>query len=58
MLTITNNYKEAIKASKRKLAAKLEEIGYLIKEQNIIPVGATVGAHIGPNACAIAYVKQ
>lgn len=41
-----------------KLAKKLEEIGYPIKEEQIIPVGATVGAHIGPNACAIAYIKQ
>jgi len=47
-----------VKDNAYKLAAKLEEIGYSIKEQNIIPVGATVGAHIGPNACAIAYVKQ
>ena len=41
-----------------KLAKKLEEIGYPIPEEQIIPVGATVGAHIGPNACAIAYVKN
>ena len=40
-----------------KLADKLKEKGYDIKEEDLIPVGATVGAHIGPYACAIAYVK-
>ena len=40
------------------IAKRLEEIGYPIKEEQIIPVGATVGAHIGPNACAIAYIKK
>lgn len=47
-----------VKDNAYKLAKKLEEIGYPIKEEQIIPVGATVGAHIGPNACAIAYVKE
>ena len=47
-----------IKDNAYKLAKKLEEIGYPIKEEQIIPVGATVGAHIGPNACAIAYIKK
>lgn len=41
-----------------KLANKIKELGYDIPEKHIIPVGATVGAHIGRNACAIAYVKQ
>lgn len=47
-----------VKDNAYKLAKKLEEIGYPISEDRIIPVGATVGAHIGPNACAIAYVKK
>lgn len=47
-----------IKDNAYKLTKKLEEIGYHIPEEHIIPVGATVGAHIGPNACAIAYVKK
>lgn len=47
-----------VKDNAYKLAKKLEEIGYPISEDRIIPVGATVGAHIGPNACAIAYVKE
>ena len=41
-----------------KLAEKLREKGFDIKEEQLIPVGATVGAHIGPYACAVAYVKQ
>ena len=45
------------KTNAYKLADKLKEKGYDIKEEQIIPVGATVGAHIGPNACAVAYVK-
>ncbi len=45
------------KTNAYKLADKLKEKGYAIKEDQIIPVGATVGAHIGPNACAVAYVK-
>ena len=41
-----------------KLADKIREKGFDIKDEQLIPVGATVGAHIGPYACAIAYVKQ
>lgn len=41
-----------------KLAEKLKEKGIIVPEENIIPVGATVGAHIGPYACAVAYIKQ
>lgn len=41
-----------------KLRDKLLEAGYDIKEEQIIPVGATVGAHIGPNACAVAYIRK
>ena len=46
------------KDNANKLAAKIRELGYEIPEENIVPVGATVGAHIGLNACAIAYVRQ
>lgn len=47
-----------IKENAYKLAAKLKEAGYDILDEDLIPVGATVGAHIGANACAIAYVKK
>lgn len=47
-----------VKENAYKLADKLKEKGYDIPEEQLIPVGATVGAHIGPNACAIAYVKK
>ncbi len=47
-----------VKENAYKLADKLKEAGYDIKEEDLIPVGATVGAHIGANACAIAYVKK
>ncbi|MBQ1508635.1 MAG: DegV family protein [Erysipelotrichaceae bacterium] len=47
-----------VKENAYKLADKLREAGYDIKEEDLIPVGATVGAHIGSNACAIAYVKK
>ena len=41
-----------------KLRDKLIEKGYDIKEDQLIAVGAVVGAHIGPYACAVAYVKE
>jgi DegV family protein with EDD domain len=41
-----------------KLQARLKEKGVVVPEEQIIPVGATVGAHIGPYACAVAYIKQ
>ena len=47
-----------IKENAYKLAEKLREAGYDIKEEQLIPVGATVGAHIGANACAIAFIKK
>ena len=45
-------------ANALKLRARLLENGYDVPEKQIIPVGATVGAHIGPNACAVAYIKK
>ncbi len=47
-----------VKENAYKLRDKLIEAGYNILENQIIPVGAVVGAHIGPNACAVAYVKK
>lgn len=41
-----------------KLREKLIERGIDIPENHIIPVGAVVGAHIGPYACAVAYMKK
>ena len=46
------------KANAYKLAEKLKEKGVEVSEDRIIPVGATVGAHIGPYACAVAYIKK
>lgn len=46
------------KVNAYKLTDKLREKGFTINEDQIIPVGATVGAHIGPYACAVAYIKQ
>ena len=47
-----------VKENAYKLADKSREAGYDIKDEQLIPVGATVGAHIGSNACAIAYIKK
>ncbi len=41
-----------------KLADKIRQAGFTIEERQIIPVGATVGAHVGRNACAITYIKK
>ncbi len=41
-----------------KLADKIRQAGFTIEERQIVPVGATVGAHVGRNACAIAYLKK
>lgn len=40
------------------LADRLRELGYDIPDANIIPVGAAIGTHIGPNACAIVYICE
>lgn len=40
------------------LAARLRELGYAIPDAHIIPVGAAIGTHIGPNACAIVYICE
>ncbi len=41
-----------------KLAEALGGMGYEIPEDRIVPVGAVVGAHIGPNACAVVYISK
>ena len=41
-----------------KLAAALKPLGYEIPNERIVPVGAVVGSHIGPNACAIVYIAK
>ena len=46
------------KTNALKLRDKLIEAGHDIPEKDVIPVGATIGAHIGPNTCAVAYVKK
>ena len=46
------------KVNAYKLVEKLKEKGIEVSEDRIIPVGATVGAHIGPYACAVASIKK
>ena len=41
-----------------RLADKIRQAGFTIEERQIVPVGATVGAHVGRNACAITYIKK
>lgn len=38
------------------LAQRLRDLGYPLPDHRIVNVGAAVGAHIGPDACGIAYV--
>jgi len=40
------------------LAARLEKLGYTIPAERIIPVGAAIGAHVGPEACGLVYVGE
>ena len=47
-----------VKENANKLADRLRKAGYDILDENLIPVGATVGAHIGANASAVAYIKK
>lgn len=39
------------------LQTALKEIGYDIPDENIVPVGAAIGTHIGPYAVATVYVN-
>lgn len=40
------------------LAQKFRDMGYDIPESRIIPVGAAIGSHIGPNGCGMVYVEE
>jgi len=40
------------------LAEKFRAMGYDIPEERIIPVGAAIGSHIGPNGCGFVYVSE
>lgn len=40
------------------LAQKFREMGFEIPEDRIIPVGAAIGSHIGPNGCGMVYVSE
>jgi len=40
------------------LAQKLAALGFEIPEEQIVPVGAVIGSHIGPNACGITFVAE
>ena len=40
------------------LAQKFREMGYDIPDSRIIPVGAAIGSHIGPNGCGMVYVAE
>lgn len=47
-----------IRTNGEQLAAALRNKGYDIPDSRIINVGAVVGTHIGPNACAIVYISK
>ncbi len=40
------------------LVKSLKELGYDIPDERMINLGATIGAHIGKNACGFAYVAE
>lgn len=40
------------------LRERLEKIGVSVPEERIIPVGAVIGTHIGPGACAVVYIGK
>lgn len=40
------------------LASRLATVGHTVPEEHIIPVGAAIGSHIGPNACGLVYVRN
>ena len=48
------NHKEAA----QKLAEKIRAMGIEVGDDQIIQVGAAIGAHVGPDACGIVYVKE
>lgn len=40
------------------LAKKIRELGYDIPDERIVNIGATIGAHIGTNACGYIYIEK
>lgn len=40
------------------LVQNLRNLGFEIKDENIFNIGATIGAHVGPNACGYIYVSK
>lgn len=40
------------------LVNRLLECGYTVPESHVIPLGASIGSHIGPNACGIVYISK
>ena len=40
------------------LAQRLAGLGWEVPAERIIPVGAAIGAHVGPDACGIVYVGE
>lgn len=40
------------------LRERLEKIGVFVPKERIIPVGAVIGTHIGPGACAVVYIGK
>ena len=40
------------------LRERLEKIGVFVPEERIIPVGAVIGTHIGPGACAVVSIGK
>ena len=40
------------------LADALRKSGFDVPDKNIINIGATIGSHIGPNACGVAYISE
>ena len=40
------------------LAQKVAACGYEIPAEQIVPVGAVIGSHIGPGGCGIIYIAE
>lgn len=40
------------------LAKKIRELGYDIDDERIVNIGATIGAHVGKNACGYIYIEK
>lgn len=39
------------------LAQRIRGLGYDVPDERIINVGAAIGAHVGPNACGLVYIR-